>query len=89
MSENKGWDLIKYPHLTEKSVGKVDEENTLVFIVEKDSSKPQIKKEVEGLFDVEVDKVNTQITPEAQKKAYVKLTPDYEALDIATQLGML
>ncbi|MDY6789327.1 MAG: 50S ribosomal protein L23 [Candidatus Nanohaloarchaea archaeon] len=85
----KGWDLIKYPHLTEKSVEKVDEENTLVFIVEEDSSKPQLKKEMEDMFDIEVSKVNTQITPEGDKKAYIKLAPGYEALDIATRLGML
>jgi large subunit ribosomal protein L23 len=83
------WDIIKHPHLTEKSVGMVDEENTLVFIVEEESTKPTIADAVESLFDVEIEKVNTQITQDGEKKAYVRLTPDYEALDVATQLGML
>ena len=83
------WDIIKHPHLSEKSVGMVDEENTLVFIVEPRANKPGIKNAVEDLFDVEVDKVNTQNTMKGEKKAYVRLTPDYEALDVATRLGML
>ncbi|MDY6777085.1 MAG: 50S ribosomal protein L23 [Candidatus Nanohaloarchaea archaeon] len=83
------WDIIRHPHLTEKSVGMVDEENTLVFIVEEDSTKPEVSNAVENLFDVEVAKVNTQLTQKGNKKAYVRLTDDYEALDIATELGML
>ncbi len=84
----EGWDVIKYPHLTEKSVGMVDEENTLVFIIEDRANKTEVKKAVEDLFDVEVKKVNTQNTVKGNKKAYVRLTPDYEALDVATKLGM-
>lgn len=83
------WDVIKHPHLTEKSVSMVDEQNTLVFIVDDRSTKPSIESAVEELFDVEVDNVNTQNTQDGTKKAYVRLTPDHEALDIATELGML
>lgn len=83
------WDLIKHPHLSEKSVGKVDEENTLVFIVDSRANKPRIQDAVENLFDVEVANVNTQNTQQGEKKAYVKLEPDYEALDVATRLGMI
>lgn len=83
------WDIIKHPHLTEDAVSKVDEDNTLVFIVDERANKPQIKDAVQNLFDVDVDNVNTQITQDAEKKAYVRLAPEYEALDVATQLGML
>lgn len=83
------WGVIKHPHLSEKSVGMVDEENTLVFIVETDATKPTVQDAVEELFDVDVETVNTQITQKGEKKAYVRLTPEYEALDVATQLGML
>jgi ribosomal protein uL23 len=83
------WDIIKHPHLTEKSVGMVDEENTLVFIVDDRANKPTIRNAVEDLFEVDVERVNTQINQSGDKKAYVKLTPDHEALDVATQLGML
>jgi large subunit ribosomal protein L23 len=81
--------ILEYPHLTEKSVGLVDEQNTLVFIVDTRSSKGEIKNAVEEMFNVKVEKVNTQITRKGKKKAYVKLGPEHEALDIATKLGML
>jgi len=44
---------------------------------------------VEELYDVVVDKVNSTITPEGEKKAFVKLHPDYKAVDIAIKLGIL
>lgn len=83
------WKIISHPHLSEKSMTKVDEENTLVFIVDERSNKSQIQRAVEELFDVGIEKVNTQITRKGRKKAYVKLKPEYEALDVATKLGML
>lgn len=81
--------VINYPHLSEKSVEMVDEQNTLIFMVDDDSTKPVIQDAVESMFDVDVANVNTQRTQSGEKKAYVKLTPDHEALDIATELGML
>ncbi|RLG84317.1 MAG: 50S ribosomal protein L23, partial [Thermoprotei archaeon] len=44
---------------------------------------------VEELFGVKVIKVRTLITMEGEKKAYVKLHPDFKATDIATRLGLL
>lgn len=42
---------------------------------------------MEQLFGVKVVKVRTLITPRGEKKAYVKLAPEYKALDVATKLG--
>jgi len=36
-----------------------------------------------------VEKVNVLITPQGEKKAFVKLHPDYKAVDIAIKLGIL
>jgi len=83
-----GWDVVKHPHLTEKSMDMVDRENKLVLIVDPRSTKPQIQDAVEKLFDVEVADVNT-LNDGSDKKAYVKLTEDYDAMDVATRLGML
>jgi large subunit ribosomal protein L23 len=44
---------------------------------------------VEELYDVVVDKVNSAITPEGEKKAFVKLHPDYKAVDVAIKLGII
>ena len=40
--------LIKSPVKTEKAIGKIDKENTIVFEVDERATKPEIKKEVEN-----------------------------------------
>ncbi|MCJ7478873.1 MAG: 50S ribosomal protein L23 [Candidatus Nanohaloarchaeota archaeon QJJ-7] len=82
------WDVIKHPHLTEKSMDMVDRENKLTLVVDDRSNKDEIQDAVEGLFDVSVDKVNT-LNRGNDKKAYVKLAPEHDAMDVATRLGML
>lgn len=37
----------------------------------------------------QADKVNTLIRPDGQKKAYVRLTADYDALDVANKIGII
>ena len=44
---------------------------------------------VEELYEVKVDKINLLITPQGVKKAFVKLTPEYKASDVAIKLGIL
>lgn len=83
------WKIIKYPHMSEKSVGLVEKENKLVFIVNRKANKKQIKEAVEKAFEVKVEKVNTAITMKGEKKAFVKLKPEYSAIDIAVRLGMI
>ena len=53
------------------------------------ANKPQIKQAVKKLYDIEVSKVNTLIRPDGRKKAYVKLAPDYDALDVANKIGII
>merc|ERR1712079_291139 len=56
---------------------KIEDNNTLVFIVDVKSNKHQIKSAVKKLYEIEVVKVNTLIRPDRKKKAYVRLAPDY------------
>lgn len=49
----------------------------------------QIKLAVKRLYDVQAAKVNTLIRPDGYKKAYVRLTPDYDALDVANKIGII
>lgn len=81
--------ILKYPHLTEKSISLVEKENKIVFIVDRKATKKQIKEAFEKLFEVKVEKVNTLITPKGEKKAIIKLKPEYKAADIAARLGMV
>ena len=80
---------IKYPISTEKAVRLMESDNKLVFIVERKSTKQDIKKDVEKSFNVKVVKVNTLITPLGLKKAYVKLSKETPAIDVATKLGLM
>lgn len=41
------------------------------------------------LYDIKTVKINTLIRPDGMKKAYVKLTKDYDALDVANRIGIL
>jgi len=75
--------------MTEVTSRILEAENKLVFIVNKNATKRDIKVAVEELYAVVVDNVNSTITPEGEKKAFVKLTSDYKAADIAIKLGIL
>lgn len=81
--------IIKYPLTTESAMKKIEDNNTLVFIVNLKSNKRQIRDAFKALFDIEVAKVNTLIRPDGDKKAYVKLAPDYDALDVANKIGII
>jgi large subunit ribosomal protein L23 len=80
---------ISHPVMTEVTNRLLEAENKLVFVVNKKATKRDIKAAVEELYDVVVDKVNSTITAEGEKKAFVKLHPDYNAVDIAIKLGVL
>jgi large subunit ribosomal protein L23 len=67
----------------------VENENKLVFIVSLKAGKNDVKKAVEELYEVKVRKVNLLVTPQGEKKAFVKLHPDYKAADVAIKLGIL
>ncbi|RLI83005.1 50S ribosomal protein L23 [Archaeoglobales archaeon] len=79
--------LIKCFLVTEKSVSEL-EKNILTAIVNLRANKKQIKMEIERLFKVEVEKVNTLVTPKGEKKAYIKLKPEYSAEEILSKLGV-
>merc|ERR1711918_292460 len=81
--------IIKAPLTTEAAMKKIEELNTLVFIVDVRASKRQIKESVSSLYDVTANKVNTLIRPDGKKKAFVHLTQNYDALDIANRIGII
>ncbi|KAI6359870.1 60S ribosomal protein L23A [Pyricularia grisea] len=82
--------VIVHPLNTESAMKKIEENNTLVFIVDIKANKAQIKQALKKLYDLDVLKINTLIRPDGQKKAYVRLTPDVDALDIAaTKLALV
>ncbi|EGV99917.1 60S ribosomal protein L23a [Cricetulus griseus] len=68
---------------------KIDDNNMLVFIVDMKANKHQIKQAVKKLYDTEAAKVNTLISPGEEKKVYVWLAPDYEAMDVDNKIGII
>ncbi|XP_038173275.1 60S ribosomal protein L23a-like [Arvicola amphibius] len=82
--------IIKFPLTTESAMKKIEDNNTLVFIVDVKANKHQIKQAVKKLYyDIDVAKVNTLIRPDGEKKVYVRLAPDYDALDVASKIGII
>lgn len=78
--------VVLYPITTEKAISMIELENKILFVVEKNATKKEIKEDVEKTFSVKVEYVNTLITPQGQKRAYVKLKKGFKADDIATKL---
>ena len=83
------YETIRYPIMTEVTSRILEAENKLVFMVNKNATKRDIKMAVEKLYDVVVEQVNSTITPEGEKKAFVRLSADYKAVDVAIKLGIL
>ena len=80
--------ILQIVKSTEKVVRQIEAENALVFEVDRNVSKKEIKQEVEYLFDVKVAKVRTHIRKN-KKLSYVKLKPQFLAIDVATKLGLM
>jgi large subunit ribosomal protein L23Ae len=81
--------IVKKPLTSETAMKKIEDDNTLVFIVDVRANKRQIKAAVGSLYDVKVDRVNTLIRPDGQKKAFVKLAKDSDALEVANKIGIV
>ncbi|MFH1257179.1 MAG: 50S ribosomal protein L23 [Candidatus Diapherotrites archaeon] len=82
-------EILKYPLISEKAVNMIESENKLCFIVDQRASKADVKKAVEGLYAVKVDRVNIIHDMRARKKALVKINKAFKAQDVATKLGVL
>lgn len=88
-SKLDAFNIIKYPLTTESAMKKIEDNNTLVFIIDRLANKYQIKSAVKKLYEIDAARVNTLHRPDGLKKAYVKLAPDYDALDVANKIGII
>lgn len=80
--------MIVKPITSEKAVKQIEIDNTLLFETGRQYTKQEIKREIETLFKVKVEKVRTFIR-ENKKFSYVKLNKSNPAIDIATKMGMM
>ncbi|MBL4864926.1 MAG: 50S ribosomal protein L23 [Pseudomonadales bacterium] len=68
MSEERSYQIILSPHISEKATIVADQNNQFIFKVATDATKPEIKKAVEMLFSVKVKSVQTTNVKGKQKK---------------------
>jgi len=89
MSErNDPASVLLHPVGTERAIRLLDQ-NKVVFVVDRRADKQKVREAFEAMFKVKVERVNTEITTKGVKKAYIKLRPDYSAVEVATNLGLL
>jgi LSU ribosomal protein L23P len=81
--------MIRRFVVTEKALRLAEKENKITIIVDRAATKKQIADEIQRLYNVKVDEVNTLITPRGEKKAYVKLSREHSAMDLLSRLGVL
>ncbi len=67
----------------------MESENKLIFVVNKNATKTEIKTAIEEIFKAKVIRVNTFVSSKGEKRAYVKFSADTPAIDIATQMGLM
>jgi large subunit ribosomal protein L23 len=85
----KAHDVIMYPTMTERSVYMIENENKLIFIVNREADKKDIAKAINELYEVEAKEINTLIDRNGKKKAFIKLKEGYSASELAIKLGIL
>ncbi len=86
MNSERMYQIIRFPHVSEKTARLQAASNQYVFEVRMDATKPEIKQAVEGLFEVNVESVQVvackgkrrsfRFRPGKQndwKKAYVRV----------------
>ena len=81
--------IIKFPLSTEKAIRLIESENKILFVVDIKANKKEIKEAIEKKFKVKIEKINTLISTKGEKRAYVKLSYDTPAIDLATELGLM
>ncbi len=76
------------PIATEKAIMMIESSNILTFQVPMKKTKEEIKKELEEVLNIKIDKIRTLIR-QNKKTVYVKLKGDTLAIDVATKLGLM
>ena len=83
------YNIVKFPLCTESAMKQIEDNNTLTFIVDLRANKRNIAMAIKSLYEIDLVKINTLIRPDGTKKAYVRLTSDHEALEVANRIGII
>lgn len=80
---------LKYPFVTEKAMVLLENQNKLQFLVRRDATKNEIKREIEKAFDQKVTGVRTLMNTHGEKKAIVSFENEKAAEEILSRLGIM
>ncbi|MDD1674841.1 MAG: 50S ribosomal protein L23 [Methanomicrobiales archaeon] len=80
---------LKYPFVTEKAMMLLERENKLQFLVRREATKEDIKREIERAFEKEVTAVRTIMTMKGEKKAIISFSDEKAAEEILSRLGIM
>merc|ERR1711902_128975 len=74
----------KYPRKSTPSRNRMDAYNIIKHPLTTESAMKKIEDNntLVFMYDINISKVNTLVRPTGDKKAYVRLAPDYDALDV-------
>lgn len=80
---------LKFPFVTEKAMVLLENQSKLQFLVSREFSKSQIKREIEKAFGQNVKSVRTLMTMHGEKKAIVSFENEKAAEEILSRLGIM
>jgi len=81
--------ILQAPCTSERFYKKMEKENTIIFYVDPKASKTQVKKAFFDSFQVKAARVNTLLSMQGRKKAYIKVAKGTEASEIANKIGLI
>jgi len=81
--------VLQHPFVTEKAMMMLDKSNKVQFLVAREATKAQIKREIQKTFGQEVTHVRTVMTTHGQKKAIVSFVNNKAAEEILSRLGIM
>ncbi|QGM22265.1 50S ribosomal protein L23 [Spiribacter sp. 2438] len=89
MNQERVYQVLRGPHISEKSTIIADEANQVVFTVARDATKKEIKAAVEQLFEVKVRDVRV-VNVNGKRKSFGRLQgrrPDWKKAYVALEAG--
>ncbi len=80
---------LKHPFVTEKAMVLLENQSKLQFLVAREASKNEIKREIEKSFGQKVRSVRTLMNTHGEKKAIVSFENEKAAEEILSRLGIM
>lgn len=80
---------LKYPFVTEKAMVLLENQSKLQFLVTREATKDDVKREIEKSFGQKVRSVRTLMNTHGQKKAIVSFENAKAAEEILSRLGIM